>query len=143
MILSSNVEELDLLKVTVRYSDGNIVPLEKIVGIFPNLTGFLYNCTSNVSFKTVKELLKIPHFTKIQIFYLWDIPDTFDIETFYTYMKENEQTKFNLFFCDAISEVYKIRLEEIIDEIIAAKDRNRKSCFITFPGLDREKERRM
>uniref|UniRef100_A0A914Q512 Uncharacterized protein n=1 Tax=Panagrolaimus davidi TaxID=227884 RepID=A0A914Q512_9BILA len=95
---------------------------------------FLRSSPTNITFKTVKELLKLPHFLTLDSFHISDIPDKFDIESFYIYMKKNKQTKVYLNFDDSISEAYKIRLEDIIQEIIATEKHDYAPPFIMFLG---------
>uniref|UniRef100_A0A914PQX2 Uncharacterized protein n=1 Tax=Panagrolaimus davidi TaxID=227884 RepID=A0A914PQX2_9BILA len=92
-----------------------------------------------ITTKTMKELLKIPNFLKLDVFCMNRILENFDIETFYNYMKKNKTTFVWLKFVDPMSEEYKNRLENIIDEIIATKKFDYKPPYIYFPGLDGEK----
>uniref|UniRef100_A0AC34G2F0 Uncharacterized protein n=1 Tax=Panagrolaimus sp. ES5 TaxID=591445 RepID=A0AC34G2F0_9BILA len=70
---------------------------------------------------TVEKILKLPHFTKIDKFEMVCIPEKFDIDTFFKYIKKNNHTKFDLAFCDYLSNDYRNRIRAIIDEILAAK----------------------
>uniref|UniRef100_A0A914P6X8 Uncharacterized protein n=1 Tax=Panagrolaimus davidi TaxID=227884 RepID=A0A914P6X8_9BILA len=88
---------------------------------------------------TFKELLKIPHISKITDVHLCEIPEKFDLETFYIYFEKNKHTEFRLYFADSISEAYKIRVEAIIDEIIATENHDYKIPFIHFASLPYEK----
>uniref|UniRef100_A0AC34G1N0 Uncharacterized protein n=1 Tax=Panagrolaimus sp. ES5 TaxID=591445 RepID=A0AC34G1N0_9BILA len=99
--------------------------------------------TSMITSKTMKELCKIPHFASLDYFTLSDIPEAFNIESFYTYMKKNKVTSVKLDFCDTISEGYKGRLEAIVDEVIEAETREYKTPLICFPGLDDEKRQKL
>uniref|UniRef100_A0A914QAQ4 Uncharacterized protein n=1 Tax=Panagrolaimus davidi TaxID=227884 RepID=A0A914QAQ4_9BILA len=141
-IFTKTAEDIIFNKVTIKDSDGSIVSLEKIFKAFFNAKKFefySYSTLSNITSKTFNELLKIPHFSKLQLMSLNNIPDTFDIETFYVYLKKNNTTKFDLIFDNSISASYKIRLEEIIDEILSTEVFNYKVPFIDFDGLEIEK----
>uniref|UniRef100_A0A914QXJ6 Uncharacterized protein n=1 Tax=Panagrolaimus davidi TaxID=227884 RepID=A0A914QXJ6_9BILA len=115
-LLTKTVEDIMFIGVTVKNPDDSTVQFEKIFESFFNVKTFRFSFNSafpNITSKTFNELLKIPHFLKLQSMNLKDIPDTFDIEAFYVYMKENKTTKFFLFFDKFMSAPYKNRLEQI------------------------------
>uniref|UniRef100_A0A914QG66 DUF72 domain-containing protein n=1 Tax=Panagrolaimus davidi TaxID=227884 RepID=A0A914QG66_9BILA len=131
-------EDITLETITVKDTDGSILPFEKVFEAFINAKkyGFYFYLTlPKITSKTFNELLKIPHFSKLQSFSLKNIPDTFDIESFYTYMKKNKTTKFYLIFDKSVSEAHKNRLEEMIDEIRSTKVSSFQIPFIDFPRL--------
>uniref|UniRef100_A0A914QM67 DUF38 domain-containing protein n=1 Tax=Panagrolaimus davidi TaxID=227884 RepID=A0A914QM67_9BILA len=142
LFLSLNVEYLSLNQVIVKYGDGVIVPLEKIVEIYKKAKSVRYTCvreTLNITFKTFNELLKIPHFLTLDRFDISNIPDELDIELFYNFMKENKETKFHLRFFIQNNIAYKNRLESIIDEIIATKNFSYKPPVIICHGIPNRK----
>uniref|UniRef100_A0A914PMA0 Uncharacterized protein n=1 Tax=Panagrolaimus davidi TaxID=227884 RepID=A0A914PMA0_9BILA len=66
------------------------VRLEKLVKALPKVKYFFLRDNlsySSITTNTVKELLKIPHISKITDIFLWDLPEQFDLETFYIYFK--------------------------------------------------------
>uniref|UniRef100_A0AC35FYR5 Uncharacterized protein n=1 Tax=Panagrolaimus sp. PS1159 TaxID=55785 RepID=A0AC35FYR5_9BILA len=70
----------------------SIVPLENVLEILPNVKDLDYGMPDNsssdvIASKTVKELLRMPHFSIINYFKLSEIPEDFDIESFYGYIK--------------------------------------------------------
>uniref|UniRef100_A0AC34FKB6 Uncharacterized protein n=1 Tax=Panagrolaimus sp. ES5 TaxID=591445 RepID=A0AC34FKB6_9BILA len=69
--------------------DGTIVPLEKLVKHLPKLKEITIDVYSDscITANTVKELCKLPHFTKLIKFELRPITEIFDIDTFYKYFK--------------------------------------------------------
>uniref|UniRef100_A0A914PZE3 Uncharacterized protein n=1 Tax=Panagrolaimus davidi TaxID=227884 RepID=A0A914PZE3_9BILA len=145
-IFTKTAEDIYFEIVTVKNFDDSIVPFEKIFETFINVKIFRlysYSTFSNITSKTFNELLKIPHFLKLQSIYLNCIPDTFDIEAFYVYMKKNKTTKFFLIFDYSISARYKNRLEEIVDELLSTKVFNYKPPIIYYDGLDGEKKFRL
>uniref|UniRef100_A0A914P9S9 Uncharacterized protein n=1 Tax=Panagrolaimus davidi TaxID=227884 RepID=A0A914P9S9_9BILA len=73
---------------------------------------------------TVKELVKIPHFSKLNIFTLEDIPESFDIQTFYEYIKGNKKTEISLGFDNEYSDDYLVLLQTIVYEIHATENPN-------------------
>uniref|UniRef100_A0AC34G5E2 Uncharacterized protein n=1 Tax=Panagrolaimus sp. ES5 TaxID=591445 RepID=A0AC34G5E2_9BILA len=139
VFLASNVKYMRLWHTTVKNADSSIVPFEKLVKLLPKLNYIeFFNDpkSSSITSNTVKELLELPHFSKIVNFRLSNICELFDINTFFAYMKKIRSTKFYIYFCPPLSEAFKIRLEEMIDEIIKSK-----ICGINlnFYGLDEEK----
>uniref|UniRef100_A0A914QHM0 Uncharacterized protein n=1 Tax=Panagrolaimus davidi TaxID=227884 RepID=A0A914QHM0_9BILA len=138
--LVSNAEDINFKAVTVMNENDLIVPFEKVFEAIPKIKYIYYDTNlSNITPKTVKKLLKLPNFLQIEMFHLINIPETFDIETFYNYMKKNKNTHFQLDFGILISEAYENRLEEIIDELIEAENQDYKIPLILFFGLDLEK----
>uniref|UniRef100_A0A914PUZ5 DUF38 domain-containing protein n=1 Tax=Panagrolaimus davidi TaxID=227884 RepID=A0A914PUZ5_9BILA len=138
----SKVEVFYLNNCVVRNKNDEIVPLEKLVKTLPKIEKIHFQDTtscSSITSNTVKELLKIPHFSKITEVVLWEIPEKFDLETFYIYFKKNKHTNFRLHFADSLSEAYKILLEAIVDEIIAAENHGYKIPYFYFAGLQNEK----
>uniref|UniRef100_A0A914QJD1 Uncharacterized protein n=1 Tax=Panagrolaimus davidi TaxID=227884 RepID=A0A914QJD1_9BILA len=83
--------------------------------------------------------MKIPHFMTLDSFKLWNVPEEFDLEFFYIYMKNNEFTEVRLHFGLPLSDGYKIRLNSVIDEIIAAQNHDYFVPWIDFDGMDEEK----
>uniref|UniRef100_A0AC35FTS5 Uncharacterized protein n=1 Tax=Panagrolaimus sp. PS1159 TaxID=55785 RepID=A0AC35FTS5_9BILA len=138
LFLSSNVENIELMSVVVKNEDGTIVPLEKLVKALPKIK-FISFFTSN----TVKELLIIPHFSKISKIILENIPETFDIETCFAFIKKNKYTQFDIFVYDTISDAYKTRLEAIIDEILQTENHDYKVPLFDFTGIDLQKWRKL
>uniref|UniRef100_A0A914Q162 Uncharacterized protein n=1 Tax=Panagrolaimus davidi TaxID=227884 RepID=A0A914Q162_9BILA len=127
--------------VLVRNDNGLNVGLEKIVEVAVKaefITLYPGTLLSSITSKTMKELLKIPHFSKVHCLAMEKIPESFDIETFYAYMKMNKFTKFALYFDESISNAYKNRLEAINNEILATNMFNYTPPLIHFDGLDED-----
>uniref|UniRef100_A0AC34FJM4 DUF38 domain-containing protein n=1 Tax=Panagrolaimus sp. ES5 TaxID=591445 RepID=A0AC34FJM4_9BILA len=145
MVLTANVERLEFIRATVKYDDGTIVPFEKLVDQLPEAIKihFFPSGTEMITSKTFKELLKIPRFATLDRLNLYEIPEVFDIASYYVHMKKNKHTKFLLYFCETISDEYKIRIEAIVDEIIDATNHKYKTPLIYFNGLDEEKWRKL
>uniref|UniRef100_A0A914PDB1 Uncharacterized protein n=1 Tax=Panagrolaimus davidi TaxID=227884 RepID=A0A914PDB1_9BILA len=142
LFLASNAEEIDFDEVVVKYENGSVVPLEKVVEVLPKIKTIKYSCTPtspSVTGKTFKELMKIPHFMTLDYFRLSNVPEEFDLECFYIYMKNNVRTKVRLYFGIPLSDGYKIRLNSIVDEIIATRNHEYSVPWIGFDGMDAEK----
>uniref|UniRef100_A0A914P464 Uncharacterized protein n=1 Tax=Panagrolaimus davidi TaxID=227884 RepID=A0A914P464_9BILA len=125
--------------VLVKNDNGSNVCLEKIVEVALKakiISVYPGTILSSITSKTMKELLKIPHFSKVKFLSMKKIAESFDIETFYAYMKKNKFTKFALYFDESISNAYKNRLEAINNEILATKMFNYTPPLINFDGLD-------
>uniref|UniRef100_A0A914PV68 Uncharacterized protein n=1 Tax=Panagrolaimus davidi TaxID=227884 RepID=A0A914PV68_9BILA len=104
--------------------NGSIVPLEKLIAVLPKIKSiFFYEDSDETSItsNTVKKLLELPHFSTIDTFELFNTTEKFDIETFFKYSKKNKHTRFIINFGNSISETYKKRIEEIVDEIIESE----------------------
>uniref|UniRef100_A0A914PR26 Uncharacterized protein n=1 Tax=Panagrolaimus davidi TaxID=227884 RepID=A0A914PR26_9BILA len=145
LFLSSYVEIIELEFVTVENENGSIVPFEKLVEILPKIKEIkFYDLTSSIiTTNTVKELLKIPHFSKINEIEIKGLTETFDIQSFFGYLKENKHTCFQLLFDSSISQPFKICLEKIIDEIIETEEHDYKPPYIYFFGLAYDKMNKM
>uniref|UniRef100_A0A914R153 Uncharacterized protein n=1 Tax=Panagrolaimus davidi TaxID=227884 RepID=A0A914R153_9BILA len=126
--------------------DGTNVPFEKLIEVLPKIKKITFSCrrnSSDITTKTVNELLKLPHFFKIERFELWDIPEHFDIKTFFNFLKKNKITKFDLLFYPIISEAYKILLETIVDEILETENHDYQVPNIYFHGLNEKKRSKL
>uniref|UniRef100_A0A914QH22 Uncharacterized protein n=1 Tax=Panagrolaimus davidi TaxID=227884 RepID=A0A914QH22_9BILA len=145
-VFTETAEDITFDRVTVKHSDGSIVSFENVFKAFINAKKFEFNSDStlpNITSKTFNELVKTPHFSKLQSMILYNIPEVFDIENFYVYMKKNNTTKFWIEFVKSVSALYKNRLEKIIDEILSTKVFNYKPPFFDIHGLDEEKKNRL
>uniref|UniRef100_A0A914Y4N2 Uncharacterized protein n=1 Tax=Panagrolaimus superbus TaxID=310955 RepID=A0A914Y4N2_9BILA len=138
LFLASNAEKFSLFCTVVKYPDGSVVPLEKLVDVLPKLKSVeLYNnCLSCISTETVKELLKAPNFKRIDNIRFLGLPDTFDIDTFFIFIKKNKHVKISLSFCHEISDAYKNCIGKIFDEIIAEKTHEYLMPYIDCQRLD-------
>uniref|UniRef100_A0A914QCW1 Uncharacterized protein n=1 Tax=Panagrolaimus davidi TaxID=227884 RepID=A0A914QCW1_9BILA len=132
----SSAENIDFTDACVKNDDGSNVSVETIVEIAFKAKVITFGRRFTITSKTMKELLKIPNFLKLDEFCMLDISEDFDLETFYNYMKKNKTTKFWFHFQNQISEAYKNRIETIVDEIIATKKFYYKPPFFTFDGID-------
>uniref|UniRef100_A0AC34FQX8 Uncharacterized protein n=1 Tax=Panagrolaimus sp. ES5 TaxID=591445 RepID=A0AC34FQX8_9BILA len=139
MFFGTTVDSLDLCQVTVKYKNGKNMAFEKIVELFPKLVYLNYISPSDgsaMTSKTFNELLKNPQFLKLKRCTLLDTPEDFDIEAFYKYMKKNKHTSIRIHFCDTISEAYRNRLQDIVNEIVESETHEYKPPFIGFLGYD-------
>uniref|UniRef100_A0A914PDK9 Uncharacterized protein n=1 Tax=Panagrolaimus davidi TaxID=227884 RepID=A0A914PDK9_9BILA len=137
-LLTSSARDISFDHVVVKYENGSNVDVQKIVAIASNAF-WIRISHPTITSKTMEELLKIPKFPNLCDFTIKNVPEVFDIEAFYVYMKKNKTTKFNLSFHESISDEYVKRLDEIVDEIIATKEFDYKPAFFRFRGLDYER----
>uniref|UniRef100_A0A914QNS5 Uncharacterized protein n=1 Tax=Panagrolaimus davidi TaxID=227884 RepID=A0A914QNS5_9BILA len=140
--LSSNLKNIVFYNNVVKNENDETVPFEKLIAVLPKIKSIVFYDkidSSCITKNTVKELLKISHFSKIDKLYFFHIPETFDIETFFTYLKKNKHTKFTISFGNSISETYKNRLEAIVDEIIETEEHDYKIPEIEYNGINGEK----
>uniref|UniRef100_A0A914RBB8 Uncharacterized protein n=1 Tax=Panagrolaimus davidi TaxID=227884 RepID=A0A914RBB8_9BILA len=78
-------------------------------------------------------MIKIPRFSNFEYFKLHNIPENFDINTFYEFIKENRNIKIELEFDgDEISEEYKNRIRTIVDEISVTNYNTNGEDFVGF-----------
>uniref|UniRef100_A0A914PB78 Uncharacterized protein n=1 Tax=Panagrolaimus davidi TaxID=227884 RepID=A0A914PB78_9BILA len=154
MVIASECEMLYLLSVVMVNTD-EVVPeteetavsLEALFKAFPNVKIFTYVLPENsfniVTTKTAEELLKIPHFLSLDKFRMRDIPEIFDIKSFYGHIKENKKTQINLEFSDQYSDEYETRLQTILDEILETENRDYKLPWISFSGITNSSREKM
>jgi hypothetical protein len=123
LLLSAKKGYVSFDNVTVYYKDGSVVPLEKIVQFYPDISDFHYTAPSvpSITSETAKNLNEIPHIREIEHFTLENMPEDFDIECFFTDITNFRNKYFILRFSDSISEAYKIRIDAVIDKILANK----------------------
>uniref|UniRef100_A0AC35F4P8 Uncharacterized protein n=1 Tax=Panagrolaimus sp. PS1159 TaxID=55785 RepID=A0AC35F4P8_9BILA len=146
LFISSNVGKIFLYRTIVKTEDGLIVPLEKLVKALPKIKYISFcddHLSSMITSNTVTEFLTIPHFSKISKIILREIPETFDIEKCFAFIKKNKITKVDIFFNHFLSDAYKIRVESIIDEILQTENHDYKVPEIAFEGCDRQKWRKL
>uniref|UniRef100_A0A914QXQ4 Uncharacterized protein n=1 Tax=Panagrolaimus davidi TaxID=227884 RepID=A0A914QXQ4_9BILA len=93
------------------------------------------NASSIITAETVNKLLNTPYFFNLDRIELVYIPETFDVDTFYGYIKKNTTTLISIKFCDAISQAYKNSLEETAKEILFTQNRQYKTPLIDFAGI--------
>jgi hypothetical protein len=139
-------EELDFLGTfakyvylkgsVVEYQNGKNVELEKIVQMCPKARKIIFPSDSVISAKTVKELLNLPHFSRLNSFKIFNVPEDFDIESFFAFIKTNNHTRIRLEFAETISEDYKARLDAVITEIFETEEHDYKLPWIDYPGID-------
>uniref|UniRef100_A0A914PH47 Uncharacterized protein n=1 Tax=Panagrolaimus davidi TaxID=227884 RepID=A0A914PH47_9BILA len=145
-LLISSAKDISLYNISIKNKNGSNVALEKVIEIAVKAKSIVIHSNTgltNTASKAFTELLKIPHFSQLDYFNMNNIPDTFDIEEFYTHMKENRKTKFDLKFVRSLSDAYKARLEEIVDEILTTEVLNYKPPLFRFHGLNFEKYMRL
>uniref|UniRef100_A0AC34G3R4 Uncharacterized protein n=1 Tax=Panagrolaimus sp. ES5 TaxID=591445 RepID=A0AC34G3R4_9BILA len=146
LFLAASASHVDLKECTVTDGNGSIVQLEKIVANLPKLKMFSITFNqnvSNISTNTVKELIKLLPFSNISRFFMLQIPDSFDIETMYEYLKKTQKNFFLwLEFSSSISDAYFSRLEAIVDDIVETSSSfNYVHPFIRIPNLNANKHR--
>uniref|UniRef100_A0AC35F2Y0 Uncharacterized protein n=2 Tax=Panagrolaimus sp. PS1159 TaxID=55785 RepID=A0AC35F2Y0_9BILA len=152
MVITSKCEMLSLSRVVIMNND-DVVPeteegqfyfetavsLEALFKALPKVKTFNYTLPENslniITTKTAEELLKIPHFLNLDKFGIGQIPEIFDIKSFYGHIKENKKKKINLYFSFQISDEYKTRLQTILDEILGTENRYYKVPWIYFSGI--------
>uniref|UniRef100_A0A914R1I3 Uncharacterized protein n=1 Tax=Panagrolaimus davidi TaxID=227884 RepID=A0A914R1I3_9BILA len=141
-LLISSAERIRFFDVVVKHADSSDVPLEDIVAVATKAKEISAD-KPTITPKTMKELTKLPNFTKLDYFALHDPSEVFNIDEFYGYMKKNFHTQFLLSYDEQISDAFKNRLETIIDEILETQQFSYKPPVIRFSGLDIQKYRKL
>uniref|UniRef100_A0A914YF60 Uncharacterized protein n=1 Tax=Panagrolaimus superbus TaxID=310955 RepID=A0A914YF60_9BILA len=138
--LNNDVVDLQI----VLFDNKTEVPCEIILANFPKIKWYRYFCPQFVSgfSKTVKELLKIPHFSNLEIFEVLGLSESFDIEMYFSYLKNNKKTTSVVTYNGELSEEYKNKLQAITDEILDAElpKKHYLSPLINFNGQFRQTE---
>uniref|UniRef100_A0A914QQ73 Uncharacterized protein n=1 Tax=Panagrolaimus davidi TaxID=227884 RepID=A0A914QQ73_9BILA len=137
-LLISSAEKIDLNNVIVKHADSSVVQLEDIVAVAIKAKEIFDN-KPTITPKTMKELTKLPNFTKLDYFTFCNVSEVFDIDAFYSYMKKNQHTKIYIRFDEQISDAFKNRLEIIVDEILETQHINYKPPFINFAEINIQK----
>uniref|UniRef100_A0AC35GA60 Uncharacterized protein n=1 Tax=Panagrolaimus sp. PS1159 TaxID=55785 RepID=A0AC35GA60_9BILA len=146
LFLSENVEECSIFDCGVADDDGTIVMLENLLKALPKVTSFRlpFNLAfPNITSKTVQEMIKLSHFSTLIYFSLSKVPEIFDMESFYVYIKRNEKTKICLSFDNLVSEDYKNRLQAIINEIVETENHHYNVPMIKFRGQNKSRYNRL
>uniref|UniRef100_A0AC34FRT2 Uncharacterized protein n=1 Tax=Panagrolaimus sp. ES5 TaxID=591445 RepID=A0AC34FRT2_9BILA len=146
IIFGTNFDSLHLRKGNVTYKDGSNVECDRIIQILPKIIYLEYippSVASAITSKTFKELLRIPQFLKLKGCAFYKIPEDFDLDVFYKYMKKNKHTSIILHFCYIISEAYRNRLQAIVTEITESETHEYKPPYIFFNGLDEKKRSKL
>uniref|UniRef100_A0AC35FNN1 Uncharacterized protein n=1 Tax=Panagrolaimus sp. PS1159 TaxID=55785 RepID=A0AC35FNN1_9BILA len=138
LLLISSAEWINFTNVIVKHADSSDVPLEDIVAIAIKAEEISFT-EPIITSKTMKELTKLPNFSKFYHFVLYNLSEVYDIDAFYSYMKKNKHTKLSIDFNPQISDAFKNRLETIVDEILETEQFNYKPPIIKFAGLDIQK----
>uniref|UniRef100_A0AC34GWR4 Uncharacterized protein n=1 Tax=Panagrolaimus sp. ES5 TaxID=591445 RepID=A0AC34GWR4_9BILA len=135
LFFASSVQTCSLNKVKIQYPNGEEVFLEDIIKPLTKLQRFYSFSKPHISLNTVKNLLNIPHFSRLSDFNLKNLDEDFDIQIFYNYFTTNQFTKICLHFGNAISDEFKDELETIVDEIIDVGYLAYQPPLITYPQM--------
>ena len=83
---SGSLKWLCLFETFVKTDDGPMVPIEKLIELFPSLLKFEYfnvpveeGGLQTITSETAANLVAIPHFPKIKRFTMYEIPESFEI----------------------------------------------------------------
>uniref|UniRef100_A0AC35GP31 Uncharacterized protein n=1 Tax=Panagrolaimus sp. PS1159 TaxID=55785 RepID=A0AC35GP31_9BILA len=134
--LASYARRVTLWINTIKYKNGSIVMLDKILELFPsNIFYFSFyfgkEGVSMVNDSTMKNILKLQNLQNLETFKMLDCPDTLNVEDLSAFIKKFENTE--IFFCfdTNLSQEYKEQLDSLIDEVIESHVPKR---IISYPG---------
>uniref|UniRef100_A0A914P6L9 Uncharacterized protein n=1 Tax=Panagrolaimus davidi TaxID=227884 RepID=A0A914P6L9_9BILA len=126
LFLAAKTGRVCFTDLTVVNRDGKEIAFEKLVELIPearSLDHYFKDNDKTVTAKTVEELLKLPSLQNFNVFRLFNVPEAFDVETFFAHIKAKIQG----------------RLEAIVDELIEAETFDYIPPFISYPEMDDEK----
>uniref|UniRef100_A0AC34GVT2 Kazal-like domain-containing protein n=1 Tax=Panagrolaimus sp. ES5 TaxID=591445 RepID=A0AC34GVT2_9BILA len=124
------------LCVRIVKDDGNIVMLDKIVEMVPNLKKFEYSFrddSSMIGVSTMKNLCELKNLQHLESFILECVPEIFNTEDISTFIKDHPATKMLFSFNNQVSDEYKTHLNALIDTIIESQVLK---CCIHYNGQD-------
>uniref|UniRef100_A0AC35GRT2 Uncharacterized protein n=1 Tax=Panagrolaimus sp. PS1159 TaxID=55785 RepID=A0AC35GRT2_9BILA len=137
LISSGNVKTFTFCYSHVEYENGEIVPIDKIMKLIPNVTGFrwlLDTCMmSTFTSETVHSLIKVFNPSILKTFCLMNIPDTFDFNLFATFMDKNPFIDYELDFDILLPREYSKMLQKYVDKKIATSLKKPFLLKILFP----------
>uniref|UniRef100_A0A914P9R8 DUF38 domain-containing protein n=1 Tax=Panagrolaimus davidi TaxID=227884 RepID=A0A914P9R8_9BILA len=139
LFISAKTARVHFADLTVVNRDGKEIAFEKLVELIPEARSLDHCFKDNdktVTAETVKELLKLPRLQNFYEFRLFNVPEAYDIETFFAHIKES---MYELEFPGALSVDYQSRLEAIVDELIEVQTFDYIPPFISYPEMDDEK----
>uniref|UniRef100_A0A914PHC9 Uncharacterized protein n=1 Tax=Panagrolaimus davidi TaxID=227884 RepID=A0A914PHC9_9BILA len=93
--------------------------------------------------KTVQEILKLSHLQNFGEFELFNVPEAFDVQAFFAFIKKSKCIMFQLEFANALSVACQTRLEAVVDEMIEAENLDYIPSWIYFPEIDVENARKL
>uniref|UniRef100_A0AC34FAX0 DUF38 domain-containing protein n=1 Tax=Panagrolaimus sp. ES5 TaxID=591445 RepID=A0AC34FAX0_9BILA len=138
LITSGSIEYFSFEKSTVKYSNGKMVILDKLLEnliIVRSISVRLCN-PSIFGPDTVKNMVKfLPNFKKILVFVLDDLTEAFDISAFNDFIFQNETTEIRLGFDGIIPDAYKQKIDECCQKIL--KNPPKERVRIWYPGMDK------
>uniref|UniRef100_A0AC35GTL2 Uncharacterized protein n=1 Tax=Panagrolaimus sp. PS1159 TaxID=55785 RepID=A0AC35GTL2_9BILA len=125
----------------IKDENGKDVLIEKFIEYRPNLICCCHRNVENLISETPNEIFGVIQFPKT-IAQIQDIPECFDIETFFKNLKKNKAF-ISLEFAENCSENFQNQLETIIEEILGTETFNYIPPLILFPELNTEKKKGM
>jgi hypothetical protein len=141
LFVTAKTSRVRFSDLTVVNSDGKEIAFEKLVELTPEVCSLDHCFKSDdktVTAKSVKEMVKFLHLHNFVEFRLYNVPEAFDIETFFAHIKKSKRM-FQLEFAGPLSVPYQSRLESIADELLEAHTFDYIPPFIFYPEMDDEK----
>uniref|UniRef100_A0A914PC13 F-box domain-containing protein n=1 Tax=Panagrolaimus davidi TaxID=227884 RepID=A0A914PC13_9BILA len=136
LISSGNVKTFTFCYSHVEYESGKIVPIDEIMKLLPNVTGFRWLLDSSMMSKftseTVQNLIKFINPSILKTFCLMNIQETFDFKLFATFMDKNFSVDYELDFDILISHEYSNILQKYVNKKIETSAKKYfllKMCF--------------
>uniref|UniRef100_A0AC35F8H6 Uncharacterized protein n=1 Tax=Panagrolaimus sp. PS1159 TaxID=55785 RepID=A0AC35F8H6_9BILA len=142
-ITSDKLELINFNRVTILDKNKSLVPLENVVETFINTIeitiGLDETCFKSVVAKTASNIAKLVCASKLKMFVLNDLPDTFNFDEFSKFVPHLQNTCINLSFSSSISEKYIKKLDAYIDDSLKTGVTEVVPLYIIYPNQSNER----
>uniref|UniRef100_A0A914PDD4 Uncharacterized protein n=1 Tax=Panagrolaimus davidi TaxID=227884 RepID=A0A914PDD4_9BILA len=142
LISSGNIKTFKFCLSHVEYENGEIVPIDEIMKLIPNVTVFRWyldkTMMSTFTSETIQNLIKAINPLILKTFCLMNIPETFDFNLFATFMDKNPLIDYELRFNIRIAREYSNMLQKFVDKKIATS--TKKPFLLKIEFLRQSKE---
>uniref|UniRef100_A0AC34FUV7 Uncharacterized protein n=1 Tax=Panagrolaimus sp. ES5 TaxID=591445 RepID=A0AC34FUV7_9BILA len=137
LISSGNVEKLTLCYSHVMYENGQVVGIDEILQLLPNVKQIRWlldpETAATFTSETTQKLINNLSPSKLQSFCIMNIPESFDFNLFAEFMIENPSIDYFLDFDILISNKYSAILQAYVDYIIQVSSTKYFPLHIRFP----------
>uniref|UniRef100_A0A914Q2R2 Uncharacterized protein n=1 Tax=Panagrolaimus davidi TaxID=227884 RepID=A0A914Q2R2_9BILA len=147
LISSGNVTTFSFGFSHVEYENGEIVPIDEIMELIPNVTEFQWyldnSMLSTFTSETVQNLINVINPSILKTFCLKNIPETFDFNLFVIFMDKNPLIEYDLDFNIHIADEYSNMLQKFVDKKIATSSKKPFLLKIDFLRQSEESDKQL
>uniref|UniRef100_A0AC34FI99 DUF38 domain-containing protein n=1 Tax=Panagrolaimus sp. ES5 TaxID=591445 RepID=A0AC34FI99_9BILA len=133
--LASNAKKFDLYDFQIIRKNGNLVLLDSILEVVPNVEEFFITFNPDIFVVTAFTLKKIANLQNLKTLAFYYIPDIFNVDDLSSFILGHKDIHIYISFDSDISVEYGNQLDRLIDDII----KNDCHCMIEYYGQDEEK----